>query len=203
MLYGVCALSVPPGRVNAALDVLARTATAGEPGVLRACWYSEIGRLNRILMIHEHRDGDALAAARAAQLRGGNPFGIADVATSIDLDTYAMFPGVAFMPPGKVGPVFEVRTYQLKRNGLTATFEAWAKVREARIQLSPLTAVMYAIDGVVPRFMHIWPYPSLNDRMSIREQAVAKGVWPPPGGLPHLESMHSEIYLPAPFSPLH
>ena len=43
---------------------------------------------------------------------------------------------------------------------------------------------------------------ALDDRMAVRADAVQKGVWPPPGGLPHIETMQSEIYLPAPFSPL-
>jgi hypothetical protein len=61
---------------------------------------------------------------------------------------------------------------------------------------------MTAVSGPVIRFMHIWPYPSLNDRARLREKAVADGVWPPPGGPTLLASQQSDIYLPAPFSPM-
>jgi NIPSNAP len=202
MIYGVCTIEVPPGKVNEALAGLGDAAAAGHLGALRGCWYSEIGRLNRILMIAEHPSGDALAAAHQSSLASENPFGVAGIATAITLDAYATFPGVEFLPSGNVGPVFEVRTYQLKRSGLTPTFAAWAKVLKARMELSPLAVVMYAVNGVVPRFMHIWPFRSLNERMSIRADAVKQGVWPPPGGLQHIESMQSEIFLPAAFSPL-
>ena len=201
MLYAACAVSVPPGKVNAALDALATTATARDVGTLRGCWTSEIGELNRVLMIHEHADETTLRATRDATLRG-DMLGVADIATDIDFRSYALFPGVQFAAPGRVGPYFEVRNYRLKPGGLAATFAAWAKVLESRVALSPLATVMYALDGSVPGFMHIWPYASLDARMSIRESAVSKGVWPPPGGLPHIATMRSEIYVSAKFSPL-
>ena len=106
------------------------------------------------------------------------------------------------LPPGDHGPVFEVRTYQLRKTGLKPTLDLWGRVLKPRTALSPVATVMYAVNGLVPRFMHIWPYKSLNDRMRIREDAVKQGLWPPPGGLAHIETMQSEIYLPAAFSPL-
>lgn len=196
-------INVAPGKVNVALEALGRTSGDLSLGRLRACFHSEIGRLNRILAIHEHPSAEATYAALDRTLRSGDPFGVAEHAQTIESEPYAMFPGVEFMAPGKVGPVFEVRTYQLKRGGLEATFAAWHKVLEARTRLSGLAAVMYGLSGSVPRFMHIWPYASLDARMSIRERSVREGIWPPPGGLPHIESMQSEIYLPAAFSPLH
>jgi len=202
MLYSVTQIGVAPGKVNAALEVLARTVAAPAFGTLRGCWYSEIGRLNRLLVIHEQHDAASANAQLDATLRSGDPYGLAELASTIEADTYAMFPGVAFLAPGKAGPMYEVRTYQLKRGGLPATFEAWNKVLEARTRLSKLASVMYGVSGQVPRFMHIWPYASLDQRMAIRERSVKEGVWPPPGGLPHIESMQSEIYLPAAFSPL-
>jgi hypothetical protein len=62
---------------------------------------------------------------------------------------------------------------------------------------------MTSVTGTVTRFMHIWPYSSLDERMRLREKAVDDGVWPPPGGPAFLASQQSDIYLPAPFSPLH
>jgi hypothetical protein len=199
-VYSSCSIAVPPGQVSAALEPLAGVRLDG--GTLCGCWYAEIGRLNRILMVHAFDDIASLSAAHDAQIRSGSPLGLGALASAVEFDAYAMFPGVSFMPAGRYGPMYEVRTYQLKRDGLAATFDAWAKVREARIRISPLAAVMYGISGQLPRFMHIWPYPSLDARMALRGAAVTAGIWPPPGGLPHIETMRSEIYLPAPFSPL-
>ena len=203
MIYSICTIEVPPGKVNDAVAGLGQAVKAGRlGGELRACWVSEIGRLNRIMAITAFPSADTMMAANQALLTSDDPFGVAGVATALTLDTYTTFPGVDFLQPGDYGPVYEVRVYQLKRPGVTPTFAAWDKVLAARTQLSPLATVMYALDGVVPRFMHIWPFRSLNERTRIREDAVKQGVWPPPGGLPHLETMQSEIFLPASFSPL-
>jgi len=61
---------------------------------------------------------------------------------------------------------------------------------------------MHALDGA-PRFTHIWPYPSLNDRAAIRADSVARGVWPPKGGPDWLTpDMRSTICLPTAVSPM-
>jgi NIPSNAP protein len=203
MIYSVCSIEVPPAKHSAALAGIKQAIDADRiAGELRGCWYCEIGRLNRVLAIWAYPSADALAEDRDAILRSDDPFGVTGVALEITLDAYATFPGVEFLPPGAAGPVYEVREYRLKRSGLAPTFAAWAKVLDARRKVSPLATVMYALDGAVPRFMHIWPFTTLNDRMRLRAEAVSQGVWPPPGGLEHIEAMQSEIYLPAAFSPL-
>jgi hypothetical protein len=203
MIYSLCTVEVPPARANDAVAGIERTMKEGRlGGDLRACWFSEIGRLNRVLAIVAYPTADAMTAANQALLTSSDPFGVASVATGMSLDAYVAFPGVDFLAPGEIGPVFEVRTYELKHGSLPPTFAAWSKVLAARTALSPLVTVMYAVSGAVPRFMHIWPFRSLNERMAVRADAVKQGVWPPPGGLPLLETMQSEIFLPAPFSPL-
>ena len=44
-------------------------------------------------------------------------------------DTFVQFPFLPAIKPGQYGPIFEVRTYLLKPNGLGPTIEAWAKRR--------------------------------------------------------------------------
>jgi hypothetical protein len=61
---------------------------------------------------------------------------------------------------------------------------------------------MHSITGTVTRFMHIWPYPGLEERARLRAKAIADKVWPPPGGPDHFTAMQSDIYLPADFSPM-
>ena len=103
---------------------------------------------------------------------------------------------------GSYGPVYEVRTYLLKPGGLAGTMEAWRKSVPERMKLSRVTAAMYSITGPTPRFVHIWPYASLEERQRIRKEAVEKKIWPPPGGPDRLLAQQTDIYLPAPFSPL-
>ena len=204
MIYSVCSIEVPPGKVNDALAGLADAVKAGRVGgELHACWYSEIGRLNRILAISAHPSAEAFALAQDSALRSDNAYGVANLATHVTLDAFASFPEFDVLTPGNVGPVFEVRQYQLRKTGLAPTLELWRKVVPARSKLSPLSTAMYALSGLVPRFMHIWPFRTLDERMRLREEAVKQGLWPPPGGIAHIETMQSEIYLPAAFSPVH
>jgi hypothetical protein len=112
------------------------------------------------------------------------------------------FPFLPPIRPGQYGPIFEVRTYLLKPNGLPPTLAAWEKAAPGRQKLSPILAAMYSVTGVVTRFMHIWPYPSLDVRAATRKTAIETGVWPPPGGPDHLLTMRTDIFLPASFSPI-
>lgn len=203
MIHSVCDIEVAPARHGEALAGIKQAIDHGRVDAeLRACLYCEIGRLNRVMAIWSYRSADALMASHDALLKSADPFGVAGVATRLTLDAYSTFPGVEFMPAGAAGPVFEVREYRLRRSGLAPTFAAWSRVLDARRKVSPLGVVMYALTGAVPRFIHIWPFATLNDRMALREAAVRQGVWPPPGGLEHIEAMQSQIFLPAPFSPL-
>ena len=56
--------------------------------------------------------------------------------------------------------------------------------------------------GTANRFVHIWPYPSLDARMATREKARAEGLWPPPGGAGTLITQATKICMPSAFSPL-
>jgi hypothetical protein len=200
MHYDVTIITVRPGTEQKALARLKETLPSVAGDELLACWYSDIGSLNRILLIRAAPDVMRIHADREKILRSGNPFGVGEYVVGTSVDTYVSFP---FMPPmaaGQYGPVFEVRTYILKPDGLPTTIELWRKWVPGRTKLSPLLAAMHSITGTVTRFMHIWPYANLEERARLRAEAVADKVWPPPGGPDHLTAMQSEIYLPADFS---
>jgi hypothetical protein len=198
--YDVTIVTVRPGTHPKALGAL--DGTLGKDANLLACWYSEIGALNQILIIRGVADPAAAVAQRMELLRSSNPLGIGELVTGISVDTYVSFD---FMPPlkaGEIGPCFEVRTYVLKTGGLSVTTELWRKAVPARMKLSPILAAMSSVTGTVARFMHIWPYKTLDERARLRGKAIADGVWPPPGGPDQLAIQQTDIYLPAPFSPI-
>jgi NIPSNAP len=203
MLYDVTTLTVRPGTTPKALPQLDQWLHGtGLGGTLLACWLTEIGALNQILLIREYGSEPAIAADRDAIVRSGNPYGLADMITAASCDAYVSFPFLSPMQAGSAGPIFEVRTYVLKPGGLGRTIELWRAAVQNRVRLSPLLAAMYSLSGGVPRFMHIWPYASLDERQRIRDEAVKIGVWPPPGGPDHLLAQQADIFLPAPFSPI-
>jgi hypothetical protein len=198
--YDVTIATVRPNAHPQALAVLGKT-LAGDKDLL-ACWYSDLGVLNQIMLIRKVTDAAVTIAARQAVLADPNPFGIGELITGLAMDAYISFDFMPPLRPGVFGPCYEVRTYVLKPGAVTPTAELWRKAVPGRSTVSPVLAAMTSVTGAVPRFLHIWPYPSLNERARLREKAVADGVWPPPGGPSLLAAQQSDIYLPAAFSPM-
>jgi hypothetical protein len=56
--------------------------------------------------------------------------------------------------------------------------------------------------GAANRFVHIWAYKSMDQRLAVREQARKAGIWPPAGGGDELLAQSSKIVMPSAFSPL-
>jgi hypothetical protein len=198
--YDVTILTVRPGTHPQALAILGK-GLSNDPDLL-ACWYSDIGAVNQILIIRKAADAGATVGARFAVLDARNPFGVAEYIAAMAMDIYVPFDFIAPLRPGEFGPCYEVRSYVLKPDGLAPTIAAWRKAVPGRMKISPVLAAMTSVTGAVTRFMHIWPYRSFDERARLRDKAVAEGVWPPPGGPGHLASQQVDIYLPAPFSPM-
>jgi hypothetical protein len=196
----VTIIAVRPGTHPQALAILGKTLS--NDASLLACWYSDIGAVNQILLIRDAAEAGATLDARFAAQNSANPLGIGEFITTMAMDTYVSFDFIAPLRPGQFGPCYEVRNYVLKPGGLPPTIAAWRNAVPGRMKLSPLLAAMTSVTGAVTRFMHIWPYKSFDERARLRDQAIADGVWPPPGGPGHLLSQQVDIYLPAAFSPL-
>jgi hypothetical protein len=201
MHFSLRYLDIVPGKVPACLPTIGEhVERLGLSGRLLACLYSEIGTLNRVLLLHASDDAGALVDDEARIASHADAFGVADITQQQTFEILAGFPSHTPPGPGAHGPIYEVRTYRIKPNGVGATHAAWDKVLEKRKAVSPLLAVMHSVTGPT-RFVHIWPYADIAERMAKRAQAVEVGAWPPPGGILQITAMHSDIYLPAPFSP--
>jgi hypothetical protein len=198
--YDVTTITVRPGAHPQALAALEKR-LASDPNFL-ACWYCDIGALNRILIIRNAGDAAAAIENRFAALSAHSPFGIGELIVDLSLDTYVSFDFMPPLRPGEFGPCYEVRSYMLKPGGLAPTVELWRKAVPGRARVSPVLAAMIAVTGAAIRFLHIWPYKTFDERARLRQKAVVEGVWPPPGGPSHLISQQADIYLPAAFSPL-
>ena len=203
MPYDVTVITVKPNTHLKALPGVEQWLKANpRKGEFIGCLASEIGDLNKIMLLHHYESEADLAADRDSVARDENPFGCLELMTGRSTDTFVMFPFMPAIKPGQHGPIFEVRTYVLKPNGLRPTIAAWEKQAPARQKLSPILAAMYSVSGEVTRFLHIWPYPSLEVRAQTRKTAIETGVWPPPGGPDWLLTMRTDIFLPASFSPI-
>lgn len=171
---------------------------------LMGCWLSEIGPQNRIVLLRGFPSEALCQAERERYLLADDAFGIGEFLLDMQADDYCLFPFLKPLAPGAHGPFYELREYDLIPSGLQPTLDGWAKAVSARTgaNYSSVYAAFYATSGVLPRYLHIWPYTNLEQRLDVRTRAVADGVWPPENSGPQLRTMHSIVYLPASFSPL-
>jgi hypothetical protein len=167
MLYEFATLSFHPLNARkATAGAEAYVAATEAKGQLLGCWTTDIGALGRLFVLRGFTDAAELAAERKRALFSANPFGAAEVLTGLEMDSYAPFPFLPPVVPGKYGKIYEFRTYHLKPGGLPPTMAAWEAAMPARNKLSPLVINMYALDGA-PRITHIWPMPaSTRERRS-------------------------------------
>ncbi len=170
---------------------------------LAAFWYTEIGSLNRI--VHVWPYADAGERARIRTEAGADPYwppNMGEFLVTMRSEIFTPFPYSSDLKPGKFGPIYEMRSYITKPGYIPETIKRWGAALEGRLKLSPLAAVMYTDVGPLNKFIHLWPYESLEQRQEVRATAVKTGVWPPPGGPADFVAQENCILLPAPFSPM-
>jgi hypothetical protein len=203
MIYEIATLTIKLGTAPKAIAGIGDYVKApAAKGTLLGCWATEIGDLNQLMVLRGFADHAELLNERERILQTTEPFGVGDAIAAMDFDSYAPFPFLPPVKPGKYGAVYEIRTYKLKHGGVPNTIAAWEAAVPERIKLSPLVIAMYALDGP-PRFTHIWPFVNLDARAAVRADSVAKGIWPPKGGPAWLTGeMRSTIALPTAISPL-
>jgi hypothetical protein len=173
---------------------------------LAAFWYTEIGPLNQVIHVWPYKDLEERGRIRAAAVAaGGWPPRIGEFITSMQSDIMVPWDNSPLLEPGNMGPFFEMRTYSVSPGDQPKVQKAWAAALPARQKLSPLIATWFSELGGLNKFVHIWPYRSLDERTKVREQAIASGNWPPKAAADapyNTTAQENKILLAAPFSPL-
>jgi NIPSNAP protein len=170
---------------------------------LAAFWHTEIGPLNEIVHVWPYQDLAERTRIRAEAAKDANwPPKTSEFIRAMRSEIVVPFSFLPDVRPGKVGPIFELRYYTLKSGTLADTAKGWETKIQERTKLSPVVLAGGVEFGTANGFVHIWAYSSLDQRAKIRSEAVANGVWPPPGGRDRLISQENKILLPAAFSPL-
>ena len=177
---------------------------------LAAFWHTEIGPLNQIIHVWPYKDMAERERIRAEAAASGNwPPKIGEFVLNMRTEIFIPFSFSPEIKPGKMGPIFEMRTYTHAPGEQGRVAKTWEKALPARVKISPLVAMWYAECGSVNRFVHIWSYPTLEARNEMRNKALAEGVWPPSlvakkEGLPEvtLVAQENKIVMPSAFSPL-
>lgn len=169
---------------------------------LLGVWFSDIGQLNQIVVLTSFASQNELDLETARLAAQENVFANSENIIKYSVENFAGFDFLPEVELGEFGPIYEIRSYELKHGGVPHVLEAWSNAVPERTQYSKLTLAMYALDGV-PRIVSIWPYKSLNQRSEVRAQSVMDGIWPPKGGPQWLtHEMKSMIALPTAVSPL-
>lgn len=207
MFYELATLTLPFGTAGTAAQNVQAFCTAPEAqGELLACWFTDIGPLNQMIVLRGFADLASLQAERDRTQKSASPFGCGEIFQKLEQHSYQGFPWMKPVRPsaesGISGPVYEIRTYGIKPGGVQATIDLWEQYVPPREKLSPCVVAMVALDGPL-RFTNIWAYPTLDARSKARADAVSQGIWPPKGGPAHLTTdMVSTIALPTAVSPL-
>ena len=177
---------------------------------LAAFWHTEIGALNQIIHVWGYKDMAERDKIRAAAVKDGAwPPKIGEFIQTQQSDILHPFAFAPEIKPGKVGPFFEIRTYTYMGGELPVIQKTWEAALPGRLKVSPIVTCGYTDVGAISKFIHIWPYPSLDDRVRIRNELRAGGNWPPSalaektGGRGyHLHFQENKIVMPSAFSPL-
>ncbi len=201
MLYELSLLDVHASVAAEVAKGVTEWAKAAPKGQLLGMFQADIGQLNQMYVLRGFETAADLATERQRALMSASPFNAGKHLTGMSMETYAPFPYLPPVKPGAFGGVYEFRAYTLKPGGVAGVVDLWQSWIGPRVAVSPLVVAMYALDGA-PRFVHVWPYADAAVRGKTRAECVAKGIWPPTGTAPWLQSMRSTITVPLPGSPL-
>ena len=174
---------------------------------LAAFWTTEIGPLNQVIHVWPYKDLAERDRVRAAAIAGGGwPPNTSEFIVTMRSEIMLQWPDSPLLPKGDHGPYFEMRTYTIQPTDHLKVRKAWEKPLVARTKLSPVIGLWYSELGALNKFIHIWPYKTLDERVAVRKQALASGLWPPTPapGADHYATVAQEtkILVAAPFSPL-
>jgi hypothetical protein len=181
MIYEVRTYHIKPGSLP---EVEKRFGEAYEKrkklSEMAAFWHTEIGPLNQIVHVWPYKDIAERGRIRAESLKvDGWPPKIGEFLLEQRSDIMIPFAISPELKPGKMGPYFEMRTYTYASGELPLIMKLWESALPERLKFGPICAAWYSDLGGLNKFVHIWPYQTLNQRNEIRDKAKASGAWPP------------------------
>jgi hypothetical protein len=103
-----------------------------------------------------------------------------------------------------LGNFYEMRSYTFLPGAIPQLSECWAKTIPQREEYSPLAAGIFIEVGGLNKWIHIWPYKSMEDRTCIRTEMRQAGVWLLQGSYREpMVRQENEMLIPVAFSPMH
>ena len=177
---------------------------------LAAFWHTEIGPLNQIVHVWPYQDLEERNRIRAAAVKDGAwPPPISEFLVSQKAEIMNQTPFSPELKPSNNGPFFEWREYTHAAGQLPIMMKNWEVALSTRTQFGPITALWYSDLGGLNKWIHVWPYKTLDQRNEVRNKAHDTGDWPPSArakkdGRPveTLVAQENKIVTPSSFSPI-
>jgi hypothetical protein len=210
MIYELRTYTTKQGAVQ---DVAKAAGTVGREirkddyGKLEGYWVTEIGPLNQVMHLWSYKDLNERARLRAElakNQRWNTEYTPLTRANLIRQDVRLLNAVREPVAPTKTPNIYELRCYRAKVGNARPWLDRFTKALAVREKYSKIVALWITEAGQPNEVCHLWAYPDLNTRASIRAEVAKDPGWQAylkeSAGM--LEEMHSTIMLPAAHSPL-
>ncbi|MFP6680064.1 MAG: NIPSNAP family protein [Dehalococcoidia bacterium] len=201
MIHEFRTYDLKPGSIGGYIDAVSDVIEERKKlSPLVGYFYTEIGRLNRVLHIWQYDSVEHRNETRAKAVAGGNwPPKTHEFIEHQYSEIYVPAP---FLPAldieRKIGPIFEMRAYTLQPGATAAWTEAWSSKINERMALSQPVGVWTSELGQLNKWLHMWSYESWEHRTEARGKFSEIG-WPPSSGSAAL-FQENMLYNAMPFS---
>jgi hypothetical protein len=203
MIYEVRTYTLKPGSVAEAEKRFGEAVPYRDKySKLGAFWHTDIGPLNQIIHVWPYESLQQRTEVRALSAKDEHwPPKIQEFIETMESEI--MIPAPFMRPLGNMslGSIYEMRMYIYKPGAMSEVLKRWSEAVPDREKLSPLAACWYSELGGLNKFVHVWPYKSLEDRGRVRAESQKLPNWPPKTR-EFLVSQTNKLLIPAEFSPM-
>jgi hypothetical protein len=209
MIYELRTYTLRPGTQAAYLrssGEIGRKIRGDDYGKLEGYWTSEFGTLNQLYHLwsfadHAERDRLRAALAKNAEWNAYLPLIRPHMLAQ---ENKILSAAVPLRPPAEAGYVYELRTYRCHVGRAGEWIEHVKAILPMREKYSKNVGLWTTEMGTQNQVVHLWAYPSLEERFAVRRRLAQEPAWQEFLGrsTPLLAHMESVLLVPTPFSPM-
>jgi hypothetical protein len=170
---------------------------------LLGLWRSEVGGLNQVVHIWPYENFEERERiGQEARKTGKWPPKTQEFIVTQDNKILQPAPFSPPLPEGKLGRLYEFRTYTYLPGTMPTVLERFGKVMPERAKLSPLVGVWVTAIGPLNQFIHVWAYKDAGERERLRAEASKTIAGWPPETRQFMVKQENMLMVPAACSPL-
>ena len=194
-----------PGATAAFEERFAEGLTARQQfSKLLGLWRSEVGGLNQVVHVWPYESFEARdRIGQEARKTGKWPPKTQEYIVTQESKILQPAPFSPPLPEGRLGSLYEFRTYTYLPGTMPTVLERFAQVMPERAKLSPLVGVWVTAIGPLNQFIHVWAYKDAAERDRLRAEAAKTISGWPPETRQFMVKQENSLMVPAGCSPLH